>query len=237
MIALADLAVRLGGRNVLDGLTAQLPDGAFALVLGSPGSGKSTLLKTICGLLVPDRGAALVDGQDLARLPPDRSPAARARVGMVFQNDALFDSLPARENVMAPLLRRGVGAAEASARAEEALEAVGLFAAADRLPAALSGGMRKRLGLARALVTTPRHLLLDDPIAGLDPVTAARIVRRIDLARQRAGGVVIAVGFDDALLAAATHLLVLEDGRIAAFGAPADARRAPEAERLLGAGA
>jgi ABC-type transporter Mla maintaining outer membrane lipid asymmetry ATPase subunit MlaF len=128
-----------------------------------------------------------------------------------------------------------VAAADASARAEEALEAVGLFAAADRLPAALSGGMRKRLGLARALVTTPRHLLLDDPIAGLDPVTAARIVRRLDTARRRAGGVVIAVGFETALMSAATHLLVLEAGKIAAFGAPGDARRAPEAQRLLGA--
>jgi phospholipid/cholesterol/gamma-HCH transport system ATP-binding protein len=173
-LAAKGLTVRFQGRPALDGVSLDLPPGTQVLVLGPSGAGKTVLLKSLAGLVPQARTAVLWDG----------GPAGGERqsaFGMVFQGDALFDSSSVRENVEYPLLRRGAAPDEAAARAWEALEEVGLEGAADRLPETLSGGMRKRAGLARALVARPRVLLLDDPLAGLDPITAfgvAELVRR-----------------------------------------------------------
>src|SRR4051812_13359977 len=177
-LAAKDLTVRLQGRPALDGVSLDLPPGAQALVLGPSGAGKTVLLKSLAGLVPQARPSVLWDGGPVG-------PGRQAAFGMVFQGDALFDSATVQQNVEYPLLRRGAAPAEAAARALEALAEVGLQDAAGRLPEALSGGMRKRAGLARALVARPEVLLLDDPLAGLDPLTAFGVA---ELVRRAAGG-------------------------------------------------
>ncbi|MCP3138142.1 ATP-binding cassette domain-containing protein [Pyxidicoccus xibeiensis] len=171
------LTVRYGARTVLAAVDCALPPGTRALVLGRSGSGKTTFLKALAGLVAPATGRVLWNGQEVARQSATERRASQAAFGMVFQTDALFDSLSVRDNVLLPLTRRRVPEAEARARAEEVLRAVGLADAADTLPERLSGGMKKRAGLARALAARPSVLLADDPFAGLDPGTARQVAR------------------------------------------------------------
>ena len=156
------------GRPVLDEVSLTLEPGTHALLLGWAGSGKTTVLKALAGLLPLDSGAVGWDGERPTR-------TGRSQVGMVFQTDALFDSLTVEENVLLPLRRREVANPQARARAREILTRVGLGEALLTLPEHLSGGMRRRVGIARALVTGPSVLLVDDPLAGLDPRTARSI--------------------------------------------------------------
>lgn len=171
------LTVKLGERTVLQDVDCALPMGTRALVLGRSGSGKTTLLKALAGLVPATSGAVRWDGQEVARLSRDERRQRQAAFGFVFQTDALFDSLTVRENVRLPLRRRRVPEAEAQARALEVLRAVGLQDAADALPERLSGGMKKRAGIARALAARPSVLLADDPFAGLDPGTARQVAQ------------------------------------------------------------
>jgi phospholipid/cholesterol/gamma-HCH transport system ATP-binding protein len=170
-----DLTVRFEGRLALSNLTQEIPAGTWLGVYGGPGSGKTTLLKALAGLLRPDGGRVLWDGVDVARLPPEERRVRQARLGMIFQTDALFDSSSVLENVLLPLLRRRVPGQEARARARSVLERVRMGDAADLFPDVLSGGMRKRAGIARALVARPEVLLADEPLAGLDPGTASNL--------------------------------------------------------------
>jgi phospholipid/cholesterol/gamma-HCH transport system ATP-binding protein len=170
-----ELTVRFDGRPALSGLSQEIPAGTWLGVYGGPGSGKTTLLKALAGLVRAEQGRVLWDGGDVARLQPEDRRLRQARFGMVFQTDALFDSATVMENVLLPLLRRRVPADEARSRAHRVLEQVGMGTAEDLLPDALSGGMRKRAGIARALVARPEVLLADDPLAGLDPGTASKI--------------------------------------------------------------
>ncbi|MFZ5468790.1 MAG: ATP-binding cassette domain-containing protein [Myxococcota bacterium] len=169
------LVVFRDGRLALDGVDWELPAGCRALVTGPASSGKTTLLKALAALLPATHGRVLWDGVDVATLSYEARRAGQARLGMVFQTDALFDSMSVLDNVRLPLLRRRVSEAEATLRAEEALRQVGLLDAAHALPERLSGGMKKRAGIARAIVARPELLLADDPLAGLDPHTARSV--------------------------------------------------------------
>ncbi|NBD11062.1 ATP-binding cassette domain-containing protein [Corallococcus sp. Z5C101001] len=171
------LGLRYGARTVLKPTDCHLPPGTQALILGRSGSGKTTLLKAFAGLLLPSSGRVTWDGQDVARLTAQERRRQQASFGFVFQTDALFDSLTVRQNVMQPLLRRHVPEPEARERTDAVLRSVGLADAADTLPERLSGGMKKRAGLARALAARPAVLLADDPFAGLDPGTARQVAR------------------------------------------------------------
>lgn len=168
---------RFAGRPVLEGVDLTLAPGRSLVVIGASGAGKSVLLKCALGLMTPDAGRVLIDGAALARLSAGARKQALAGVGMVFQGAALFDSLPLWENIAFRLVhvdrmaRKGARALALDAMAQVRLPED----AADRSPAALSGGMQKRAGLARALITKPSLLLLDEPTTGLDPVTAAAI--------------------------------------------------------------
>lgn len=224
-VSLDDVQLRHGPVVALERLTASFPQGTRALVWGPAACGKTSLLKAIAGLLRPSRGAVRWDGRDVAALSSDQRRDAQAAVGMIFQTDALFDSMTVLDNVLLPLLKRRVPRDEALRRAQEALAQVGLEDAAAKRPEQLSGGMKKRAGVARAIVARPKVLLADDPFAGLDPITEASIANL--LLEVSAGRTLIAAVPDPtASLPMARWIRldggeVLEDGPPRALDAPA----------------
>lgn len=173
MIVLDQLLKSFGPRRVLEGLSLEIPDRQNTVIIGSSGSGKSVTLKLIVGLLEPDGGRVVVDDAVVHELDREELAALRGRIGYVFQFSALFDSMTVAENVRMGLARRGYDEQEIQARIEQSLELVELSDTADKYPAELSGGMRKRVGIARAIALQPRYILYDEPTTGLDPVTAS----------------------------------------------------------------
>jgi phospholipid/cholesterol/gamma-HCH transport system ATP-binding protein len=173
MIVLENLTKSFAGRTVLDGVALEVPDGQNTVIIGASGAGKSVTLKLIVGLLEPDGGRVLVDDEDVQELDRDQLAALRGRIGYVFQFAALFDSMTVAENIGLGLVRRGFDPAQIRARVEESLSVVDLRGNEEKLPSELSGGMRKRVGIARAIALKPRYILYDEPTTGLDPITAA----------------------------------------------------------------
>lgn len=233
MIQARELSVRYGERTVLGPLTGELGHGV-TLVCGPAQSGKTTLLKALCGLVPLATGDVLVDDADLAAGGPDALGAIRERIGMVFQNDALFDSMDSLSNVALPLLRRRVPRDEALQRSLEALSQVGLAGHERALPERLSGGMRKRLGLARAIVARPRYLLADDPFAGLDPGTVAKVRDLLVELWGERGGLVMASADPAPLWEVCGEALVLDGGRVAAWGPASQVRGEAHVRKLFG---
>ena len=215
-IRLREVRKAFGANVVLDGLSLGVADGETVAVIGFSGSGKSVLLKTIVGLLRPDGGTVEVDGLDVASLDRHALNALRRRIGYVFQFAALFDSMSVGENVAMGLRRAAdLGEAEIRARVEEALRLVDLDGFEDRMPAELSGGQRKRVGLARAVAMWPRYLLYDEPTTGLDPVTTAVIDRLILRMREELGVTSLVITHDmRSALRIADRIALLYNGRI-----------------------
>jgi phospholipid/cholesterol/gamma-HCH transport system ATP-binding protein len=164
-----------GDKPVLDGVSFRMYRGETRIIIGASGSGKSTILKLIMGLEKPDEGQILIEGQEITRLTEQQLVPVRQKIGMVFQESALFDSLSVRENVAYRLYEMGVHDDEIDSRVKESLGFVGLEAAIDKYPSELSGGMKRRVALARALIGEPGIMLYDEPTAGLDPITSKRI--------------------------------------------------------------
>jgi phospholipid/cholesterol/gamma-HCH transport system ATP-binding protein len=193
MIRFTDLYKGFGPKQVLNGMSLEIPDGETTVIIGFSGSGKSVALKHIVGLLEPDAGTVEVDGQVVHELDPGGLAALRAHVGYVFQFAALFDSMSVAENIRLGLARRGLPPEEIRSRIQESLALVDLAGAEDWFPAELSGGMRKRVGIARAIALRPRYILYDEPTTGLDPVTSAVIDELMVRTRQelRVTGVVV----------------------------------------------
>ena len=175
MIEFQDLRKAFDGRPVLDGFTLRVQDGETTVIIGYSGAGKSVALKHVVGLLQPDAGDVIVDGRAVSTLDRAALTALRREIGFVFQFAALFDSMSVFDNVALGLRRRDLSDDEIAARVQEALALVDLTGAEERFPAELSGGMRKRVGIARAIALRPRYILYDEPTTGLDPVTAAVI--------------------------------------------------------------
>ena len=173
MIVLENLTKSFGSSRVLRGLTLEVPDGQNTVIIGPSGSGKSVTLKLIVRLLEPDSGRVTVDGVDVSEHDREALAALRGRIGYVFQFAALFDSMTVAENIRLGLVKRGYDEVTIRDRIEESLAVVELSGSHDKLPAELSGGMRKRVGIARAIALKPRYILYDEPTTGLDPVTAA----------------------------------------------------------------
>src|SRR6476659_5402541 len=179
-VVFEDVAIGFEDKQVLNGVSFQLPRGETKAVFGAAGSGKSTLLKLALGLLKPDRGQIYTLGQDIVHMKEEDLFALRSRVGIVFQESALFDSLTVRENVAFRLYEEGdVPESQIEERVREVLRFVELEHTLDKFPAELSGGMRRRVAIARAVITQPEVLLYDSPTGGHDPVTSTTIVELI----------------------------------------------------------
>jgi len=164
-----------GHTAVLNGISFSVFRGETKIIIGASGSGKSTILKLIMGLDKPDAGRIFVEGEDITKFNERQLVSVRQKIGMVFQESALFDSLPVRENVAYRLYELGVDEDEIDAKVRQSLGFVGLEEAIDKMPAELSGGMKRRVALARALIGEPEIMLYDEPTAGLDPVTSKKI--------------------------------------------------------------
>ncbi len=178
-IIFEDVAISFEGPPVLDGVSFELKRGETKIIFGVAGSGKSTMLKLCLGLLKPDRGHIYVLGHDVTVMSEKELFDLRSKVGIVFQESALFDSLNVCDNVAFRLMEEHLPEAEVDQRVREALSFVELGDAIDRFPAELSGGMRRRVGIARAIITHPEVLLYDSPTGGLDPITSTTIIELI----------------------------------------------------------
>jgi phospholipid/cholesterol/gamma-HCH transport system ATP-binding protein len=211
-----------GARRVLDDVSFRIDAGRSVCILGRSGTGKSVTLKHIVGLLSPDAGRVLVNGEDIGRLGTRDRSRARQRIGFLFQNAALFDSITVGENVAFPMRRHTRQSdREIRSRAQELLARVGLEADYDKMPADLSGGMRKRAGLARALALDPQILLADEPSAGLDPITSAEIDALLVALRERASTTLLVVTHNiPSARTIGEELIFLHEGRILAQGPP-----------------
>ncbi|MEO7986845.1 MAG: ATP-binding cassette domain-containing protein [Gemmatimonadales bacterium] len=173
MIVLDGLEKSFNGTKVLAGVHLEVPSGQNTVIIGRSGSGKSVTLKMVVALLEPDAGTVQVDGETVQEMDREQLAELRGRVGFVFQFAALFDSMTVGENIRLGLVKRGLPEDEIAMRVEESLAVVGLDGTANRYPAELSGGMRKRAGIARAIALRPRYILYDEPTTGLDPITSA----------------------------------------------------------------
>jgi phospholipid/cholesterol/gamma-HCH transport system ATP-binding protein len=239
MIRVHDLWKSFGEKEVLRGVTLEIPEGTTFVVLGASGSGKTVLLKHVIGLFKPDRGTVQVDGTEISSLTGRALTEARQVFGMVFQGAALFDSMTVFENVAFPLKEkeRRISGADLRARVVESLRVVDL--GEDVLgswPSQLSGGMRKRVALARALVANPKVVLYDEPTTGLDPITTDSVDSMINQAKERRRVTSMVISHDIAsAFRVADRLAVLYDGRIAAQGTPEEVRRSddPYVKRFL----
>jgi phospholipid/cholesterol/gamma-HCH transport system ATP-binding protein len=213
-----------GTRTVLDDISFEVPPGCGFVILGRSGTGKSVTLRLIIGLLKPDSGHVLVHGEEVNRLKGADLSRVRRNIGFLFQNAALFDSISVGENVAFPLRRHTrLRDGEIRAIAQQKLESVGLGAEYDKMPAALSGGMRKRAALARALALDPQLLLVDEPSAGLDPITADEIDELLLNLKRHGGATLVVVTHNiSSAKRLADRMIMLHEGRIVASGTPAE---------------
>ena len=219
MIQFDHLYKAFGDKQVLAGLTLEVRDGETMVIIGYSGTGKSVALKHIVGLLPPDAGDVFVDGLGVSTLERAGLNALRRDIGYVFQFAALFDSMTVAENVALGLRRRQLGEEEIGERVAEALALVDLTGSGERYPAELSGGMRKRVGIARAIALRPRYILYDEPTTGLDPVTSAVIDRLMVRARERLGVTGIVVTHDmRSAYTVGDRIAMLYEGRIRQVG-------------------
>jgi phospholipid/cholesterol/gamma-HCH transport system ATP-binding protein len=229
VIEVTDLWKSFNGTPVLKGISLEVPKGTTFVVLGGSGSGKTVLMKHVIGLLRPDRGEVRVNGLEISKLDGKALTEARQIFGMVFHGAALFDSMTVFDNVAFPLReRRGVrlSPAELRARVVEKLRIVDLGEEVlGRWPSELSGGMRKRVGLARALVSEPQVVLYDEPTTGLDPITTDYVDEMILNAKNRLGITSMVISHDIAsAFRVADRIGVLYDGQLVAVGTPAEVR-------------
>lgn len=228
LISIRGLCKRFGEQVVLDQLDLDITAGESVVIIGQSGTGKSVLLKHIIRLLSPDSGQVLIDGQEITDLSFEELVPIRRRFGMLFQSAALFDSLTVAENV-------GLGLKEARHHhfgdikriVREKLDMVGLASAADKYPSELSGGMRKRVGMARAIAADPEILLYDEPTTGLDPITADVINDLIVALNQRLHVTSIAVTHDmTSAFKIADRIVMLYQGKVEFTGTPDEVRSA-----------
>ena len=230
MIVVRDLWKSFGGNPVLKGVNLQMMPGTTTVVLGGSGSGKTVLMKHIMGLFKPDRGEVIVDGENISRMDRQELSRFRTRMGMVFQSSALFDSLSVADNVAFALREHThLPEEEIQKRVKDKLAVVELFGVEDKFPAELSGGMRKRVALARAIVREPKIVLYDEPTTGLDPLTTESVDEMIINAREKLGVTSVVISHDiGSTFHIGDHVAMLYDGRIVEEGPPDKLRHSQE---------
>ena len=231
MIDVQDLWKSFAGFPVLKGVELKIPEGTTAVILGGSGSGKTVLMKHIMGLFKPDRGQVIVDGQNVSTMSRQDLAVFRERMGMVFQSSALFDSMTVGDNVAFPLREHNTGLSEAEIleKVKEKLAVVELHGVEQKYPAELSGGMRKRVGLARAIVREPKIVLYDEPTTGLDPLTTESVDEMIIHARERLSVTSVVISHDiGSAFHIADRIAVINEGRIVEEGTPAEVRKTKE---------
>lgn len=222
-----DLHKHFGDNHVLRGITLDFPTGTTTVILGGSGSGKSVLMKHLIGLLRPDKGRIIVEGQDIAALEGAELTHFRMKFGMVFQWAALFDSMTVLDNVAFPLREhhREMKESEIRKKVAEKLALFGLEGIEEKFPADLSGGMRKRVGLARAIIMDPKIVLYDEPTTGLDPITTEYVDEMILRAKEKLGVTSVVISHD---IASAFHIAdfiaFLYEGEIVSYGPPRHVR-------------
>ena len=223
MIKVVGLPKSFNGQPVLRGVDLEVPDGSITVIIGRSGGGKSVFLKHLIGLLRPDSGRIEVNGVDFASLRGRALDEVRKRYGVVFQGGALFDSMTCRENVAFPLREKTrLSGADIAKRVDTALERVGLEGVGNKYPEEVSGGMRKRVAFARALVTEPEIVFFDEPTTGLDPVLVNTIHRLIQELHRRSGFTAIMVSHEiPEVFDLADRVGMLHEGRIVEIGPPA----------------
>ncbi len=227
MIQLIDVDKYFNGQVVLNRLNLEVPKGKITTVIGPSGEGKSVLLKHMIGLLRPDRGRVMVDGEDIARMGRRQLNRVREKFGMLFQNAALFDSMTVFENVAFPLEEKTkLSSSEIRTRVHEALEHVGLTHVDTKYPDQLSGGMKKRVALARALLLDPKIILFDEPTTGLDPIICRAIHQLIKDTHARFGVTAVVVSHEIPEVFDFSHqVAMLYQGRIVEMGTPEQIQR------------
>lgn len=227
------LEKRFDGRAVLSGVDLDIHRGELLTIIGRSGSGKSVLLKHLIGLLRPDAGRIVFDAKDVTHLSEREWVGVRTRVGMLFQESALFDSLSVEDNVAYGLREhRVMSEADIRERVAQSLAMVSLPGVQTMMPADLSGGMRKRVALARAIAMRPEVVLYDEPTEGLDPINVTRVYRLLDSLRRELGITTVVVTHNmQAAFTVSERLAFLDEGRVVAVGTPDELRRLQD-ERL-----
>ena len=226
MIRLVDLHKSFGKQKVLDGVDLEIEEGKTTVIIGRSGGGKSVLLKHIIGLFKPDSGQVLVDGTDIAKLGDRELNDIRKKFGMLFQEAALFDSMTVGENVAFPL-REHTRMKEREIRETVAdrLRSVGLTGVEEKMPSELSGGMRKRVGLARAIAMRPQIVLFDEPTTGLDPVMTEAIKRLIIDTQKQFSLTCVVISHDiQSIFEIGHRIAMLYEGKIIEYGSPEELR-------------
>jgi phospholipid/cholesterol/gamma-HCH transport system ATP-binding protein len=231
LIEVQDVYKSFGGFSVLKGVNLQIAEGTTTVILGASGSGKTVLMKHIMGLFRPDHGQVIVDGQNISVMSRQELAVFRQRMGMVFQSSALFDSMTVGDNVAFPLREHNPGLSEPEIleKVKEKLAVVDLHDVEEKYPAELSGGMRKRVGLARAIVRDPKIVLYDEPTTGLDPLTTESVDEMIIHARERLSVTSVVISHDvGSAFHIADRIAMINEGRIVEEGTPAEVRNTKE---------
>jgi phospholipid/cholesterol/gamma-HCH transport system ATP-binding protein len=230
MIEVRDLKKSFGTHSVLDGVTFKVETGETVVIIGRSGCGKSILLKNLIGLIQPDSGDVLINGESIGRMEERQLLRVRRKFGMLFQSAALFDSLTVAENISFVLRREGkLSDSEIRERVAETLALVDLSGIEEKKPSELSGGMRKRVGLARAIVYKPEILLYDEPTTGLDPVVSDSIDQLILRVCQQLKVTSVVVTHDTrSMRRVGQRILMLVNGRIYADGSPEQIFNSPD---------
>ena len=230
VVELQDVHLRFGEKEILKGITFQVRERERYVVMGKSGGGKSTLLRLVLGILRPEKGSVQFNGLEVTRMGRHRLNRMRQKIGMVYQYSALISSLNVRQNLALPLEElTDKKPKEINELVAEKLKMVGMCDSIDAMPAELSGGMRKRIGLARALMNDPELILYDEPSAGLDPVTSSTIDELMIELSEKIGATSIIVTHEmDSAFKVATRMAMIYEGAIHAEGTPQEIRECPD---------
>jgi phospholipid/cholesterol/gamma-HCH transport system ATP-binding protein len=226
-IRVVDVYKGFGGQEVLRGINLEIERGKITVIIGKSGGGKSVLMKHLIGLIKPDRGEIWVDGAEIAHMKEPELNELRKRYGMLFQEAALFDSMSVGRNVAFPLREHtNLSNKEIGRLVDEKLRQVGLYGFADKMPSELSGGMKKRVGLARALALDPEIVLFDEPTSALDPIISLTIEELIKETQDRLQKTYVVISHDImSMFRIADRVAMLYEGKIVAYGTPYEIKR------------